>query len=130
MKKIKTFKNKTVKYKKFNTKRKERVDRQKMYQTTRWRSYRRKFLAKNKYCYACGSEDESMNLDHVRNHKGDSSIFHDTHNIIPLCRSCHSVVTSSFDKHSEQRLKDKAEWLQEMRRQRGLTFAINFVGEI
>lgn len=87
--------------------------RQKGYDSA-WERYRRRFLYHNTTCYACGLK--ATVIDHVQVHRGDRELFESLTNHIPLCRSCHSIVTARFDRYEEQLLDDKLEWLQEMRK--------------
>lgn len=130
MKKVKQYKPKKFKGKTFKRKNKERSERQALYQDPRWKKFRMKFLAKNKHCYACGEDKYQIQLDHIVAHKGDTDKFFDTHNVIPLCIYCHSEVTGKFDRGTVINIEGKAEWITKMRKERGLTFPVKFVGEI
>ena len=79
-----------------------------------WERYRWRFLYYNKRCYACGSKAQVV--DHIVAHKGNSELFRDTKNHMPLCVGCHSVVTGRFDRKKVQNLKGKVDWIERKRR--------------
>lgn len=88
-----------------------------------WRSYRIRFLYYNKTCYACGATGK-LHVDHVIAHKGDMLLFKKLDNHIPLCDSCHSVVTSLFDRHAVPRVQEKLEWLVKQRAKNSITSSV------
>ena len=61
-----------------------------------WERYRKRFLAVNSECYACGSL--AIVVDHLMPHQGDEKLFKKLDNHIPLCIVCHNTATSLFDK--------------------------------
>lgn len=62
-----------------------------LYQSARWRNFRKEFLKAHPYCYICGGK--AVIADHIRPHRGDLNLFYDETNIQPLCQSCHSRKT-------------------------------------
>lgn len=89
-----------------------------------WESYRRKFLAINPKCYACGEKADT--IDHLRPHKGDKALFEKTDNHIPMCGPHHNAVTTLFDRRfkSGNSIDPKLRWLFQYRAIRGLTFRV------
>jgi 5-methylcytosine-specific restriction endonuclease McrA len=85
-----------------------------MYDRT-WEAYRKKFLAINNECYACGKPAEVV--DHLKPHQGDKYLFEKTDNHIPLCIVCHNTVTSLFDRRYRAggSISKKIEWLNRKR---------------
>ena len=83
---------------------------------TNWEKYRRRFLHHNTKCYACGASSQDgakLHIDHVKPHRGESKLFWAEENLIPLCHSCHSIVTSRFDRRDD--LEGKLKWIQDQR---------------
>jgi 5-methylcytosine-specific restriction endonuclease McrA len=99
-----------------------------MYDST-WESYRRKFLAINTRCYACGQA--ATVVDHVRPHKGSKTLFEKTDNHISLCKSDHDRVTTLFDRKFREgnSIDPKLRWLAHKRDSLGLTFRIKVLPE-
>ena len=72
------------------------------YNTSRWRTLRRKQLEKQPYCALCGSEID-LSVDHIQNADGNEELFFDENNLQTLCRTCHSQKTHAenfFRRHS------------------------------
>jgi 5-methylcytosine-specific restriction endonuclease McrA len=86
-----------------------------MYDSAAWRSYRLRFLAENPECYACGKP--ATQVDHLIPHKGDVRLFEKVDNHLPLCESCHSIVTKKFDKFyvAGHSIEPKIKWLNKGR---------------
>jgi 5-methylcytosine-specific restriction protein A len=124
MKKPKIYRKKTT-GKTFKSKKNSRYERQKFYQSKEWTQLRFKFLAKNEKCFTCG--DKSNTLDHIVTHKGDLKLFWNEQNYMPLCSSCHSIITARFDKHVPQLLEQKMLWVKRMRKINDLNFGIKVV---
>ena len=80
-----------------------------------WEAYRRKFLALNPECYACGKP--SAVVDHLKPHQGDWALFKKLDNHIPLCIVCHNTVTTLFDRKYKagNPITDKIKWLNRKR---------------
>lgn len=131
MKRSKVFKPRTSSSnKRYKPKEKEeRKERQSLYNTPEWKTYRFRFLHYNKNCYACGVSKDSAKLivDHVKVHKSDEELFWNVSNFIPLCNRCHNTITSLFDKHTVQRLEDKMKWIENKRRETGTTVKVKVV---
>ncbi len=80
-----------------------------------WEAYRKRFLAINKECYACGRP--ATVVDHLKPHQGDVVLFKKTDNHIPLCITCHNTVTAKFDMRYREggSIAPKIEWLNRNR---------------
>ena len=91
----------------------------KKYNSQEWLEYRSKFLKHNPKCYACS--EESSVVDHVRAWKKDEKLYYKEDNLIPLCSSCHGIVTQLFDRFAEPLTEQKLMWLSEKRVQTGTT---------
>jgi len=91
--------------------------RQQMYKSSDWTSYRRRFLFHNPKCYVCYSR--ATVVDHTVPHKGDSKLFEDTLNHLPMCAPCHNTVTTLFDRNYKigETVEPKAKWLNRKRRE-------------
>jgi len=63
-----------------------------IYNTTRWRTLRRKVLNDEPTCRACGHL--ATDVDHITPITAGGAPW-DLHNLQPLCHSCHSEKTSS-----------------------------------
>ncbi len=122
MKKTKQYKPRKSGAKKFKRKDPERERRQKMYQTSDWKSFRYRFMAMNKKCFCCG--ESATVVDHRVPHKGDQSLFEDELNFLPMCEFCHNRV-NVFDRNSDN--VGKMTWVKKMRLERNLTFGIKVV---
>jgi len=59
----------------------------KLYNTKRWRRYRRMFLSEHPVCEECGHA--ATDVDHIEDHMGDWDKFWDESNHQALCHSCH-----------------------------------------
>lgn len=93
----------------------ERDRHQAMYHTDSWTRYRHRFLKENPYCYSCNNRANVV--DHLIPHKGDAKLFEKLDNHIPLCVSCHNMVTALFDKSYKpgQSIEKKVAWLSRER---------------
>ena len=98
-----------------------------MYKTTEWKTYRFRFVHHNPSCYACGTNEGFIHLDHVVAHKGDEKIFWTTTNMISLCHSCHSTVTAKFDRYTPPRTVEKMRWIEIRRKETNTTIKIKIV---
>ena len=73
-----------------------RAERQKLYQSARWFKARRRFLANNPNCIACGKQ--STVVDHKYGHDANwAANFWNDSGWQPMCRSCHSRKTNLMD---------------------------------
>lgn len=91
---------------------KPKDDTTKMYDKT-WEKYRVIFLSANKKCYCCG--EKANVVDHIVAHKGDSKLFTDVTNHLPLCKRDHDVITARFDKHNPPMTEAKMHYISERR---------------
>lgn len=105
MKKAKLFKPPTSGNKKFVKKR--------LYDTTSWVEYRLRFMSANPYCYACG--ERARVVDHVISAKGDEKKFWEVTNMIPLCKTCHDIITANFDRGVVAKTAEKMQWIEAKR---------------
>lgn len=115
MKKPKQFKPVRREGKTFSGEKKE-TGRTKGY-SVEWEKYRWRFLHHNPRCYACGRDKTSMSIhiDHIVAHKGNEELFWNETNYIPLCHSCHSIVTGRYDKYNPPKTEEKMKWLESQR---------------
>lgn len=81
----------------------------------KWEAYRKRFLALNRECYACGKPAEVV--DHLIPHQGNEFLFKKTDNHIPLCTADHNRVTGLFDQRyrAGDPIAKKVDWLNRRR---------------
>jgi 5-methylcytosine-specific restriction endonuclease McrA len=118
MKKSKLFKPTSAGNKKFTKPR--------MYETLDWVEYRNIFLRENPICYACGNS--ARVVDHIVAHKGDEELFWKEDNFMPLCKSCHDIVTGNFDRHNPPKTEEKVKWVSDMRLKNDISCKIKVIG--
>lgn len=92
-----------------------------------WEKYRIRFLYHNPDCYACGQK--SKHVDHIRRVRGNEALFKDLNNHLPLCASCHSIVTGKFDCGAVQDLEGKIKWLRDQRSVRGIKTGVKVLNK-
>ena len=63
------------------------------YNTTKWRSLRKKVLKDQPYCSKCGI-DSNLHIHHRIPARGDEELFFNEDNLTVLCEGCHRVVTA------------------------------------
>lgn len=73
-------------------------DRQKLYQTSRWRKLRRAHLAQEPLCVHCkreGRTTPAVAVDHILGHNSPDwrDRFFDPANLMSLCTPCHAIKT-------------------------------------
>lgn len=95
------------------------------YLTLEWTEYRNLFLKHNPKCYVC--ESVARVVDHWQAHKGDAELFWKVDNFIPLCKSCHSIVTALFDRHPIPKTEDKLKWMLQKRTENDVTLKVKVV---
>ena len=69
-----------------------------MYQTQDWKTLRSEQLLREPWCRECaqhGIRTRATDVDHIRDHKGDWTVFIDASNLQSLCHSCHSRKTAA-----------------------------------
>ena len=76
------------------------------YNTSRWRTLRRKHIEKEPYCVRCGSEQD-LTVDHIQNADGNQRLFFNENNLQTLCRTCHNQKTLA---EIQQRTAEKADY--------------------
>lgn len=62
----------------------------------KWRVYREQYLKNNPLCAECarqGKTTAATVVDHIIDHRGDTTLFWDTGNHQPLCATCHNAKT-------------------------------------
>ena len=65
-----------------------------------WQKLRASFLALHPLCVEClkkGKTVQATDVDHIKPHKGDKSLFWDSNNLQALCHRCHSRKTALED---------------------------------
>ena len=68
--------------------------------TAQWAKARAAFLRRNPVCRHCreqGRLTEASQVDHIKAHHGDQTLFWDERNWQALCASCHSRKTVAHD---------------------------------
>jgi 5-methylcytosine-specific restriction protein A len=67
-----------------------------LYNTAKWRKLRNKILREQPYCYKCGigKNETSLQVHHVIEPRGDEALFYDESNLLPVCESCHRILTA------------------------------------
>lgn len=68
--------------------------------TSAWRRAREGFLREHPLCAHCLAEGRyvsATDVDHIKPHKGDKTLFWDRNNWQALCHSCHSKKTARED---------------------------------
>ena len=66
-----------------------------LYNTTQWRKMRALILKENPNCVKCGiSKNETvLDIHHVIPPRGNEELFFDINNCVPVCKSCHRILT-------------------------------------
>lgn len=64
------------------------------YNTTRWKTLRKKHLEKQCFCVHCGSEID-LTVDHIQNADGNEELFFNPDNLQTLCAICHRQKTAA-----------------------------------
>jgi 5-methylcytosine-specific restriction endonuclease McrA len=66
-----------------------------MYNTARWRKLRAKVLKENPCCFKCGisKKETALHVHHLIEPRGNEELFFDETNLVPVCASCHRVLT-------------------------------------
>lgn len=71
-----------------------------LYNSTRWKKLRIKFLKENPLCEECkrhGVVTAAEVVDHIIPHKGNKELFWDEDNLQSLCKECHDRKTAKED---------------------------------
>jgi 5-methylcytosine-specific restriction protein A len=71
-----------------------------LYQNAAWRNLREFILSRDPLCQLMLTDkcrqhggDESTVADHIKDHKGNTTLFYDTQNIQGVCKPCHDQKT-------------------------------------
>ena len=67
------------------------------YTSRRWQYLRLRVLQDEPFCRAClerGVKVLTVDIDHIRKHSGDQSLFWNRANLQGLCKACHTRKTS------------------------------------
>lgn len=73
-----------------------------LYGSRQWRNLRASVLSEEPLCRTCDQQGRvtvATVVDHIKEHKGDVTLFYDRDNLQPLCASCHSGVKRVADRH-------------------------------
>jgi 5-methylcytosine-specific restriction protein A len=67
-----------------------------LYNTSMWRSLRKKAIAECPYCAKCGiaKEEARLEVHHVIPPRGNKELFFDPGNLIVICGGCHKIITA------------------------------------
>jgi 5-methylcytosine-specific restriction protein A len=74
-----------------------RPEYRKLYNTSLWKRLRIMVLKEQPLCKACKKQGRfipATDVDHIKDHKGDASLFFDYDNLQALCHECHSRKTA------------------------------------
>jgi 5-methylcytosine-specific restriction enzyme A len=64
------------------------------YYTAPWRRLRQQVCLAQAYaCADCGQVTHTLEVDHIRKHEGDPTLFWDRANLQALCSTCHTRKT-------------------------------------
>src|SRR5262245_38045647 len=80
-------------------------DVKKLYNSPQWKAMRAAQLAKDPWCAEClkrGDHVPATEVDHIKPHDGDASLFFDENNLQSLCKPDHSSKTASEVWHSDE----------------------------
>ena len=66
------------------------------YNTVKWQNLKKEVLRNQSYCNRCGITNSIVQLDihHKIPPKGNEELFFDIENCIPLCKTCHRIITA------------------------------------
>ena len=110
---IKQYKPKKSSARKFQSKSNRRDTRQERGYDGAWYAFRARFLKRNPKCYVCGMKSDTV--DHIKRARGNMEYFKHPENFLPMCASCHGVVTQKFDRAEIQDLEGKLKYIKKMR---------------
>lgn len=66
-----------------------------LYNTSRWRTERRRFLTLHQYCQNCGDEATEIHHDYqTKDYLTDEELFFNEDRWIPLCHRCHTKISN------------------------------------
>ena len=65
-----------------------------LYSTSKWKKLRKKILSEYNYCFKCGLESKLLDIHHEIPPRGNEELFYDENNCIPVCKSCHRILTA------------------------------------
>ena len=90
-----------------------------------WEAYRWRFLHYNKFCYCCGGK--ATVVDHIVAHKGDTDVFENNTNHLPMCTSCHNTATAKYDKFNPPKTEEKMKWIASRRERFKVNIAVKVI---
>ena len=82
-----------------------RIDRQKVYNTTAWKNIRASHIMQHPLCELCLKEDKvkpTEDIHHILGILKYPDLAYNTDNLLALCKECHSKIHSN---HKEQELE-------------------------
>jgi 5-methylcytosine-specific restriction endonuclease McrA len=67
-----------------------------LYNTVRWRKLRNRILNEQPQCSRCGigRNEATLHVHHTIEPRGNEELFFDETNLVPVCESCHRVLTA------------------------------------
>lgn len=94
-----------------------------------WSTFRFRYLHHNPNCYACGvhKDNAKIHIDHIITRRHKPEYFSEVTNMMPLCISCHSVVTQKFDRSCPPNTEGKMMWVESKRLETGTTVKIKVI---
>lgn len=91
-----------------------------------WERYRYRYLHHNPNCALCNKP--SKVVDHLYAAKIDrETLFWKVDNYLPMCITCHNVVTGKFDRHNPPLTQEKIKYIERMRKVNGINTSIKIV---
>ena len=74
-----------------------------LYDTAKWKEMRTVQLIKEPFCRMCAAKGLRVlasDVDHIKPHRGDLTLFEDESNLQSLCHRCHSIKTMAEQMHT------------------------------
>ena len=84
-------------------------ERDKLYNSAKWRNYRRRHLMTNPMCTLCleiSIAEEARHLDHIIPRGAGGPDYPTPNGVRGLCHSCHSQVTAEYLKDPDKFIKE------------------------
>ena len=121
---MKQYKPKKLTTKKFNLNKRESSSSRGY--DAEWSKFTFRFKHYNPNCYACSS-NQKINVDHIKNKKEFPDLAKAPDNFIPLCQSCHSIITNKFEKNIPMDLEGKLKWINKKREETKTTCRVKVI---